>query len=249
MDAFRDDDDLLDSRTDFIRGHSQLMSHGLMAALPVLGVDPSRVESGSILPYFGDRQYAPKDKTPRDEFNYYLARAAGPSAGLVQRLWEASGAIAGGDYKTAIQKGIPKALADVYTAAADFDGVRDSKGVQYYDPSLFDSIKTAIGLKSSDRMEADEKRNAVYQGQAHVKALSQRALTKVALGYNLGDEDLQREGTEKFMALVQAHPDMVKASMLRRTIVGASKSQYNADTHGVGQAGRLSQELLEAVGE
>lgn len=249
MDAFRDDDDLLDSRTDFLRGHSQLMSHGLMAALPVLGVDPSRVESGSILPYFGDRQYVPKDKTPRDEFNYYLARAAGPSAGLVERLWEASGAIAGGDYKTAIQKGIPKALADVYTAAADFDGVRDSKGVQYYDPSLFDSIKTAIGLKSSDRLEAEEKRGAVYQGQAHIKALSQRALTKVALGYNLGDEDLQREGTEKFMQLVQAHPEMVKASMLRRTIVGAAKSQYNADTHGVGQAGRLSQEVLEAVGD
>jgi len=249
MDAFRDDDDLLDSRTDFIRGHSQLLSHGLMAALPVLGVDPSRVESGSILPYFGDRQYAPKDKTPRDEFNYYLARAAGPSAGLVERLWEASGAIAGGDYKTAIQKGIPKALADVYTAAADFDGVRDSKGVQYYDPSLVDSVKTALGFKSSGRMAADEKRKAVFQAEAHINTLSKRALTKVALGYNLGDEDLQREGTEKFMALVQAHPDMVKASMLRRTIVGASKSQYNADTHGVGQAGRLSQELLEAVGE
>lgn len=249
MDAFRDDDDLLDSRTDFIRGHSQLMSHGLMAALPVLGVDPSRVESGSILPYFGDRQYVPKDKTPRDEFNYYLARAAGPSAGLVERLWEASGAIAGGDYKTAIQKGIPKALADVYTAAADFDGVRDSKGVKYYDPSLFDSVKTAIGLKSADRMEADEKRGAVYQAESHISALSKRALTKVALGYNLGDEELQREGTEKFMQLAQAHPEMVKASMLRHTIVGAAKSQYNADTHGVGQAGRLSQEVLEAVGD
>ena len=249
MDAFRDDDDLLDSRTDFLRGHSQLMSHGLMAALPVLGVDPSRVESGSILPYFGDRQYVPKDKTPRDEFNYYLARAAGPSAGLVERLWEASGAIAGGDYKTAIQKGIPKALADVYTAASDFDGVRDSKGVKYYDPSLFDSVKTAIGLKSADRMEADEKRGAVYQAESHISALSKRALTKVALGYNLGDEELQREGTEKFMQLAQAHPEMVKASMLRRTIVGATKSQYNADTHGVGQAGRLSQEVLEAVGE
>ena len=249
MDAFRDDDDLLDSRTAFLRGHSQLMSHGLMAALPVLGVDPSRVESGSILPYFGDRQYVPKDKTPRDEFNYYLARAAGPSAGLVERLWEASGAIAGGDYKTAIQKGIPKPLADVYTAAVDFDGVRDSKGVKYYDPSLFDSVKAAIGLKSAGRMEADEKRSAVYRAEAHINALSKRALTKVALGYNLGDEELQREGTEKFMQLAQAHPEMVKVSMLRRTIVGAAKSQYNADAHGVGQAGRLSQEVLEAVGE
>lgn len=249
MDAFRDDDDLLDSRTDFLRGHSQLMSHGLMAALPVLGVDPSRVESGSILPYFGDRQYAPKDKTPRDEFNYYLARAAGPSAGLVERLWEASGAIASGDYKTAIQKGIPKALADVYTAVADFDGVRDSKGIQYYDPSLADSIKTAIGLKGSGRMEADEKRGAVYQAESHISALSKRALTKVALGYNLGDTDLQQEGTEQFMRLAQAHPEMVKPGMLRHTIVGAAKSQYNADTHGVGQAGRLSQEVLEAVGD
>ena len=95
----------------------------------------------------------------------------------------------------------------------------------------------------------DEKRRAVYQGQAHVKALSQRALTKVALGYNLGDEELQREGTEKFMQLVQAHPDMVKASMLRRTIVGVNKAQYNADTHGVSSPGKLSQELLEAIGE
>ena len=249
MDAFRDDDDLLDSRTDFIRGHSQLLSHGLLAALPVLGFDPSRVESGAILPYFGDRQYVPKDKTPRDEFNYYLARAAGPSAGLVERLWEASGAIASGDYKTAIQKGIPKALADVYTAVADFDGVRDSKGIQYYDPSLADSIKTAIGLKGSGRMEADEKRGAVYQAESHISALSKRALTKVALGYNLGDTDLQQEGTEQFMRLAQAHPEMVKPGMLRHTIVGAAKSQYNADTHGVGQAGRLSQEVLEAVGD
>lgn len=90
---------------------------------------------------------------------------------------------------------------------------------------------------------------AGYFSGNNPSALSKRALTKVALGYNLGDEELQREGTEKFMQLAQAHPEMVKASMLRRTIVGATKSQYNADTHGVGQAGRLSQEVLEAVGE
>jgi hypothetical protein len=207
------------------------------------------VDSGAILPYFGDRQYVPKDKTPRDEFNYYLARAAGPSVGLVGNLWESAGALANGDGKTAIQKGLPKPLADAYTAVVDFDGVKDKRGLQYYDPSIFDSVKAAVGLKSSDRLAAEEKRSAAYQADSHVSALSKRALTKVALGYNLGDEDLQREGTEKFMELVQTHPEMVNPSMLRRTIVGATKAQYNSEQYGVGKSGRISQEVLDAIGE
>lgn len=249
MDAFRDDDDLLDSRTEFVRGHAQIVSHGLLAALPLIGVDPTRAESGSILPFIGDRQYAPKDKTPQDEFNYYLARAAGPSAGLLSNLWESASAVSEGNYKKALQKALPKPLADAYTAAADFDGVRDSRGAVYFDPSMGDTVKTALGLKSADRLGINEKRGAAYQAETHVKAMAKKALTKVALGYNLGDAELQEEGTARFMGLVQAHPELVKAGMLSRTLSGAAKAQYNADQYGISKSGRISQEVLSAIGE
>ena len=249
MDAFRDDDDLLDSRTEFVRGHAQIVSHGLLAALPLIGADPTRAESGSILPFIGDRHYAPKDKTPQDEFNYYLARAAGPSAGLLSNLWGSASAVSDGNYKKALQKALPKPLADAYTAAADFDGVRDSRGTVYFDPSMGDTVKTALGLKSADRLEVNEKRGAAYQAETHVKTMAKRALTKVALGYNLGDAELQGEGTARFMGLVQAHPELVNASMLSRTLSGAAKAQYNADQYGISKSGRISQEVLSAIGE
>lgn len=249
MDAFRDDDDLLDSRTEFVRGHGMILSHGALAVLPLIGADPTRAESGSILPFIGDRQYAPRDKTPTDEFNYYLARVAGPSAALLSNLWESASAVSDGNYKKALQKALPKPLADAYTAAADFDGVRDSRGTVYFDPSMGDTVKTALGLKSAARLEVNEKRGAAYQAETHVKTMAKKALTKVALGYNLGDAELQEEGTARFMGLVQAHPELVNASMLSRTLSGAAKAQYNADQYGISKSGRISQEVLSAIGE
>lgn len=249
MDAFRDDDELLDARTEALQGMSTVVAHGLIGGLPLLGFDPTRVEAGAIIPFFGDRQYVPKDKTAKDEFAYYLQKAAGPSVGLASNLWESASAMWDGDFNTAVRKGLPKGVADAYAAMVDMDGVRDSKGTVVYDPSATDTIKGILGIKSMERAEADAKRGAVYQAEAHVRKLAQRALTKVALGINLEDPALQQEGTERFYELMQKHPEMVTPSMLKRTIVGVSKAQYNADMYGVGKSGRLSEEVLEAVGE
>lgn len=247
MDAFRDDDDLLDSRTEFLRGHSQIIGHGMLSVLPLINIDPSRVETGSVLPIIGERAYAPKDGKARDEFNYYLTRNVGAFAGLLGDTFEGGSKIMDGDYGEGIAKLLPKPLADAYKAAVDFDGARDRKGVKYYQPDVFDSVKAVVGLRSGERLESEEKRGAVYQAEKHVKAVADRALTKVALGYSLGDAALQQEGTEKFMALAAAHPEMVKGSDLRRAIAGAAKAQYNADTYGVPQSARLSEEVLSAV--
>ena len=81
LDMFRDDDDLLDSRTEFLRGHSQFMAHGLMSMVPFVGSDPSRIDAGSIFPFLGERAYAPKDAKPREVFNYYLSHNAGALIG------------------------------------------------------------------------------------------------------------------------------------------------------------------------
>lgn len=245
-DMFKDDDDLLDSRTNFIQTHGTVLSHGLIATL---GIDPSRVESGSILPFLGDRQYVPKDKTAADEFNYYLARFTGPSGAMVKKAWSGAGAIADGEYGEAVKQLTPKPMADIYSAAADFDGVKNKQGVVYYQPTATDSLKTVLGLKSADRLEAEEQRGAVYQAQAHAKALAKRALGKVAYGHATGDDELYQEGVDKFLDLQQRHPELIKGSDLKRVIAGVSKAQYNADMYGVPQQGRLSNEVLDLVGE
>lgn len=246
MDAFKDDDDLLDARTEAIQGMGTVASHGLIGAL---GIDPARIEAGAVLPWLGDRQYAPKDKTGAEDFTFMAMKAAGPSVGLMKNWWEGAGHVWQGDFGEATKKLLPKGAADIYAATTTYDGVRDSRGAMYYDPTAGDIVMQTLGLKSMNRREADDKRGAVYQAEAHVKALTKRALTQVALGINLGDDELQQAGTERFYELMQKHPEMVKASQLKRTIVGVNKAQYNADTYGIPQAGRLSQELLEAVGE
>lgn len=246
MDAFKDDDDLLDARTEAIQGMGTVASHGLIGAL---GIDPARIEAGAVLPWLGDRQYAPKDKTGAEDFTFMAMKAAGPSVGLMKNWWEGAGHVWQGDFGEATKKLLPKGAADIYAATTTYDGVRDSRGAMYYDPTAGDIVMQTLGLKSMNRREADDKRGAVYQAEAHVKALTKRALTQVALGINLGDDELQQAGTERFYELMQKHPEMVKASQLKQTIVGVNKAQYNADAHGVPQAGRLSQELLEAVGE
>lgn len=246
MDAFKDDDDLLDARTEAIQGMGTVASHGLIGAL---GIDPARIEAGAVLPWLGDRQYAPKDKTGAEDFTFMAMKAAGPSVGLMKNWWEGAGHVWQGDFGEATKKLLPKGAADIYAATTTYDGVRDSRGAMYYDPTAGDIVMQTLGLKSMNRREADDKRGAVYQAEAHVKALTKRALTQVALGINLGDDELQQAGTERFYELMQKHPEMVKASQLKQTIVGVNKAQYNADAHGVPQAGRLSQEVLEAVGE
>ena len=245
-DMFKDDDDLLDSRTNFIQTYGSILSHG---AIATLGIDPSRVESGSILPFLGDRQYVPKDKTAADEFNYYLARFTGPSGAMVKKAWSGAGAIADGEYGEAVKQLTPKPMADIYSAAADFDGVKNKQGVVYYQPTAMDSLKTVLGLKSADRLEAEEQRGAVYQAQAHAKALAKRALGKVAYGHATGDDELYQEGVDKFLDLQQRHPELIKGSDLKRVIAGVAKAQYNADRYGVPQQGRLSNEVLDLVGE
>lgn len=245
-DMFKDDDDLLDSRTNFIQTHGTVLSHGLIATL---GIDPSRVESGSILPFLGDRQYVPKDKTAADEFNYYLARFTGPSGAMVKKAWSGANAIAEGEYGEAVKQLTPKPVGDIYSAAADFDGVKNKQGVVYYQPTAGDSLKTVLGLKSADRLEAEEQRGAVYQAQAHAKALAKRALGKVAYGHATGDDELYQEGVDKFLDLQQRHPELIKGSDLKRVIAGVSKAQYNADMYGVPQQGKLSNEVLDLVGE
>jgi len=37
--------------------------------------------------------------------------------------------------------------------------------------------------------------------------------------------------------------------MLSRTLSGAAKAQYNADQYGISKSGRISQEVLSAIGE
>jgi hypothetical protein len=244
-DMFNDDDDLLDTRTKFIQSTPQILTHGLIATL---GVDPSRVESGSIIPFLGDRQYAPKDKTAADEFNYYLARAAGPSGAMVKKFLAGTAALHDGEYGEAVKQLTPKPVADIYSAAADFDGVRTKQGVVYYQPTAMDSLKAVLGLKSAARLEAEEQRGAVYQAEAHAKALAKRALGKVAYGYSTGDEELQQEGTEKFLALQQLHPELIKGSQLSSTLTRVAKEQYNADMYGIPK-GKLSNEVLDLVGE
>lgn len=247
LDMFRDDDDLLDSRTEFLRGHSQFMAHGLLSMVPFVGSDPSRIDAGSIFPFLGERAYAPKDAKHREVFNYYLSHNAGAGFGMIGDFYEAAAAAFEGDYGKAVTKAMPKPIADAYKAAADFNGARDARGIKYYQPDVFDTALSALGVRPASRMDVEEKRSAAYQAQKHISEVKRRALGKVALGYATNDEALLAEGKAKFFELVGKHPDVVKPAEYKRTLVNVVKAQRNADNYGVPQARRLSPAVLRAI--
>lgn len=233
MDAFRDDEDLLDSRTEFTRSAPQWLAHGLVSQ--AFNVDLSRVGSDTLIPILGESAYAPVGGSTQETLAYYLTRNLGPWFGLVGNLGAGYDAALSGDHVRAFKNLTPKPVGDAYAALFEAaDGAHDARQVVYYEPGVWDTLAGSVGLRSADRREVEAIRGASYKLDATANAMSQRALNKLALGYSTGDADLISEAQESIAAFNARYPDMpITGSDVRRSVVARSRAEVNAAAYGI----------------
>jgi hypothetical protein len=244
-DMFRDDDDLLDSRSEFLRATPQWLSHGLLSGV----LDTSRLGTDSLIPILGDRAYAPKDGTAQDSFNYYVMRNIGPWAGLVGGAVGGADKAMNGDLQGAAKGLLPAPLRDFYRSMYESQaGAKDARQVVYFEPSPWDTVTGALGLRSGERREAEDLRGASYQAANAANTARQRYLGRLAIGHATGDQDLVTEATASIQSWNQAHPDLaIRASDIKRAVINRIRAQQNADLYGIPAARAPGESLKQAL--
>ncbi|WP_206542480.1 PLxRFG domain-containing protein, partial [Pseudomonas mediterranea] len=243
-DMFRDDDDLLDSRTDFIRSAPQWLSHGILSGV----VDMSRLGADGLLSLGGD--YAPKDASAKETFQYYVMANIGPWAGLGANFATGVQKALEGDHVGAVKNLAPAGVRDVYKAYFEGQqGAKDSRQVVYYEPSLWDNVTGALGLRSGDRRDAEELRGASYEANARTQTIKNRYLGRLALGYSTGDAAAIAEAKANIADWNSQYPDMaITASMQKRAIINRSRSQANAGEYGIAAPRAPGASMKEVLG-
>jgi hypothetical protein len=245
MDMFRDDDDLTDSRTDFLRAMPQWMAHGVLSG----AVDTTRLGSSGLIPILGDRAYAPKEATARESFNYYLTRNIGPWAGLLGNAASGVESAFHGDFKAAAKGLMPAPLRDAYAAVYEANsGARDARQITYFEPNVWDTTANLFGLRSGARREVEDVRGSSYAVGLRAQSVKQKYLGLVSVGYATGDQDLIDEGRGKIAAWNDAHPDMaITGADQRRAIVSRARAQINTDLYGIPSSKPPSESLKSAL--
>lgn len=245
LDMFRDDDDLLDSRTDFIRGHNEILTHGLLGGVLDLG----RVDTGSLLPLIGDRAYAPKDASGAETAAYYLTRNIGPWAGFLSGvMFEGPQKVVSGDFKGAARAFLPKPFADVVATMQDADGAKTAQGIVYYDPGVWDNTLNLLGLRSGDRRAAEELRGAGYQANKHANVVRQRYLTRMAVGASTGDTEMMTDAQADIARWNASNPDYaIRAQDIRGATRNRYRTEATAAEHGIVTGRRVGPTLVDTL--
>jgi hypothetical protein len=252
LDAFKDDDDLTDSRTDFINGMAQLGVVGNMVSKGVVSavLDTRRIGSDSLIPILGQGQYAPVDGSGGDTFMYYLTQNLGPAFGLGKKLATGVVDMTNGDVAKAIPNLLPKPMADLHTAYYDSrEGVRDARGIVYFDPSVAGLAMTAVGLNTGARRTADESRGAVYRARTRARNLELRYLNRLTLAMQRGDVEGIAEARADIDAFNAKYPDMaITAQDMTAAVRGHRRAQYVASQTGVVSSRLPGQTILDIAG-
>lgn len=205
MDAFGDDEDLLDAETRFVRSVPPILAHGLAHGL----IDLSRVEGAGLLPYFGERRFAPVTEDGKEAFAYYAARYLGPSFSLAGDITKFASKVASGDVKDKdFESVLPKGMAGFVKAFNEAGSAKTTAGVAYFEPNLWDTVNTAVGLKSGSRREADEMRGASYEAGQRIRAFRSRTLGRLSVGIISGDKDAIAAEVESIVDWNTAHPTL-----------------------------------------
>lgn len=228
-DAFRDDDDLLDSRTEFVRAAPQWLAHGLLAG----AVDLSRVGADGLVSFGGN--YAPVDASAKETFQYYVLQNLGPWAGLGANLFTGIEKAMNGDHVAAVKNLAPAGARDVYKAYFEGQqGAKDSRQIVYYEPNMWDTVAGAMGIRSGGRREAEEKRGATYEATIRAQTVKQRYMGRLALGHATSDQEMVDEAMENITRWNSEYPDLgFKGSDIKRAIVTRYRTQMNALEYGV----------------
>lgn len=225
-DAFRaldDDEELVDSKTEFAAMIPTWAMHGLFG----LGMDTGRISAATLLPVIGQRDYAPIGGKASETFAYYVTQNLGPSFGLAKNLLDGSQAVANGDFYQAGQKLLPKPAADFIKGGWESqNGARDMREVMYGQPSVWSSVNQAVGIRSAERRDLEQPRGAAYQISQRAYQFKERAKLRVALAQSTGDMDLYRETLDDVQRFNTQYPEYrVKPAEL----VSAARSRMRTE--------------------
>lgn len=250
LDAFKDDDDLTDSRTDFLNAMAQLGPVGEMASKGVFQslLSMERVGADTLIPILGQRKYAPVDGKGGDTFMYYVTQNLGPAFGLGRNLATGTGELFNGNIEKAVGSLLPKPLADAHKALFDSqNGVRDARGIVYFEPSLPGTLSAFVGLQTGDRRDAEAARSAVYKANTLAVGIERRYLNRLALAVGQGDAAAVAEAQQDIAGFNAKYPDLaITGSDIRSAIAGRARAQFVAEQTGV-VSSRLPGQTISGV--
>lgn len=243
-DLFRDDDDLLDSRTEFVRSYPQWLTHGVLSGW----LDTSRIGADGLLS--GGGAYAPTDASAKESFQYYVLKNIGPWAGLGANIFTGVDKALQGDHVAAVKNLAPAGVRDIYRALFESQqGAKDSRQVVYFEPSIWDTMSTAMGLKSGSRRDAEELRGAAFEATMHSQTIKKRIVGRLALGFATGDAEMIAGAQQDRNDYNDRYRDMpISGATVRQAMKNRVRSQMNADQTGVASARPLSQSIQDEIG-
>jgi len=246
-DAFKDDDDLTDSRTDFINYAGKYLSHGVLAGV----VDTQRISAATLIPYYGEKGYEPVGGKASDVFEYHLMRNLGPWVGLLGNAVDGGAALMNGDVYKASQELLPKPFRDAIKATTEAtSGIRDQREVLYADPSTLSTITGFLGLRSAERRDVEQARSAVYRANKIASTSRDRYLTRLAIAQASGDMADLNEARAEITDWNQKYPDLaITGQEMRRAIVSRMRSQSIAAATGVPMYRMPGQTISEIIGQ
>lgn len=241
-DLFRDDDDLLDSRTEFVRAAPQWLAYGVLAG----ALDLSRVGADGLVTFGG--QYAPAEASAKETFQHYVMQNIGPWAGLGSNIFTGVEKALEGNHVAAARAFMPSGIGAAYKALFESQqGAKDARQIVYYEPGAWDTVAGVMGLRSGDRREAEEARGAVYEATLHSQAVTRRYLGRLALGHATSDQAMIDDAMASINEWNSAHPDQaIRGSSIASAVVSRVRSQANANQFGVGGT-RPAQSILDAA--
>lgn len=243
-DAFKDDDDLTDSRTDFINYFGKYVSHGVLAGV----IDTKRVSTASLIPYFGEKDYEPVAGEASGTFEYHVMNNLGPWVGLVGDAMDGTAALFNGDMYKASQGLLPKPLRDAIKAPTEaMVGVKDSQGIVYHEPSALSSFTSFLGIRSAERRDITEARSAVYKANRLARTAKDRYLNQLALAHAEGDHAEVARVQGGIQQWNQRYPDLaIRSQDIRQAIRGRLRTQAVASETGISSS-RMPSESINAI--
>lgn len=243
-DVFRDEDELLDSRTAFARAVPGVLAHGVFSGF----LDTTRIGGDTLVPVLGQAKYAPRDASPDDTVAYHVMQQIGPWAGLASDLFSGVDALAKGDFREAWNNLPPKPLRDIASAVYSLDGVKDRRGVVYYDPTFGDVGLQLLGLRSGTRRDVEALRGATYQATMHAAAQRKAIIDEGQTAYLLDDAQGLAIANARRDEWNTKYPDLaVKGSDMSRAVRSAFRAQETARQYGVPLSGPPAPSILNAL--
>jgi len=160
-DLFDDDDDLLNTREQFMQSVPQWASMGLVSGF----LDTQRFGFNTLLPIIGDSRYAPASDDVQKNLDHFVLNSLGPIYGLGSRMAEGFTLLSEGDFKKGAPKVLPNLFADpLKILATEGREIKDRQGVTVYTRSNWDMLSNIVGLKTGTQAEWQEDRSAIYGG-------------------------------------------------------------------------------------